>query len=132
MKNLIAIMALFLTQTSLAALTHYDYSRKEIRFVDSKTGESATVQEFVVYHQYDFPCILDGSRPSTCVDGETQILPVQEGRVIVQALRVDKQHLFSKNPRIGLQVTGSGVKWFSLKEFNQLEEPFTFPVFYHQ
>ena len=131
MKKMALIFVLLISKSTFASLTHFDYGRKEISFVDSKSGQPAIVDEFVVYHQYEFPCILDGSRPSQCVDGETQILPVQEGRVILQALRLDKKHLFSKNPRVGLQVTGSGVIWFSIEEFNQLKEPYTFIVNYH-
>lgn len=130
MKIFTSLLIVFFSHVCWAK-SFYDFGKKTIRFIDAQTGEIASVQEFVVYRNYDFPCILDGSRLSRCVDGPTEILPVTNGEVVIEPRRVKVNFFFAKNPRIGLQVSGSGLSWFSIDEFKNLPDPFYVKVAYH-
>lgn len=131
MKTILILPLILFSTIAFADVFSYEFAQKEIVIIDESTEEAAIVNEFVVYHDYEFPCILDGSRPSKCVEGKTEIFPVQNGRVTIPSFKLNKKHLFAKKPRIGLQVTGAGLWWYSLEDFNKLPNNFTLRIKFH-
>lgn len=122
-KSLLFVSVLLLPTLLCASTFSFDFESRDLVLLDSNTGEKIFSKEVVVYRWYDYPCILDGSRPSKCTEGDSQIFNQVNGDIHLVSLKMKKHHLRNLNPRIGIQISNLGTIWMSLDEFNSSSNP---------
>lgn len=134
MNLVIFILVCVTSAFSYAKNPTYDFKKKTVVLIDANTGEPVKDQKVVVYHQYEYPCMTDLVRPSQCVNGSHGVLDAANGKVQIEAQKIEKVHLLGKKPQVGFQVQGpcegqewhpgECIVWIPLKEFNDAKEPF--------
>lgn len=99
------ILATTLFSSSSFAGQIYKFKNKSVLLKDSKTALSIKDGQAIVYYQYQYSCLTDGIRPTTCVQSKFRNVDIIDGRVEVEAFELEKTHLTGRNPSIEIQIS---------------------------